>query len=86
MHELELACIPVVQYVLEKNVIDLYEEAFEIIDTCTFCSKSISPAMWSVFGLIYKAFKEDACDHIEGEIVFAIQWVFQNIVSSDLVL
>ncbi|TPX33573.1 hypothetical protein SmJEL517_g03541 [Synchytrium microbalum] len=65
MNELELTCIPVVQYVLEKNVIDLYEEAFEIIDTCTFCSKRISPAMWNVFGLIYKAFKEDACDHIE---------------------
>ncbi|TPX46848.1 hypothetical protein SeMB42_g02690 [Synchytrium endobioticum] len=65
MAELELTCIPVIQYVLEKNVIDLYEEVFEIIDTCTFCSKRISPAMWSIFALIYKAFKEDASDHIE---------------------
>lgn len=47
-------------------VIDLYNEVFEIIDSCTFASKRISPTMWQAFELIHKTFKAGAELYLEG--------------------
>jgi len=44
---------------------DLYDEALEIVDTCTYCAKEISPTMWSMFPRIYQCFKKDAIDYVE---------------------
>ncbi|KAJ1339405.1 hypothetical protein BSLG_005971 [Batrachochytrium salamandrivorans] len=44
---------------------DLYEEIFEIIETATFCSKSISETLWKLFPLIYKTFQSDAFDYFQ---------------------
>ena len=46
---------------------DLYNEVFEIVDSCTFASKCISPTMWRVFELIHKTFKGGAELYLEGE-------------------
>jgi hypothetical protein len=56
--------------VLRPEIVDLYAEIFEIIDSCTFSSKRVTPTMWSVFELIYKAFKESGIDFMDGENVF----------------
>lgn len=47
--------------------LDLYNEIFEIIDSCTFASKSISPTMWQAFELIHKTFKAGAELYLEGK-------------------
>lgn len=47
-----------------KNV-DLYNEVFEIIDSCTFAAKSISPNMWEAFRLIHTTFKAGAEYYLE---------------------
>ena len=46
--------------------LDLFNEVFEIIDSCTFSAKSISPTMWQAFGLMQKSFKNGAELYLEG--------------------
>lgn len=46
--------------------VDLYNEIFEIIDSCTFSAKSISPTMWQAFEMIHKTFKAGAELYLEG--------------------
>lgn len=50
-----------------SNWPDLYDEIFEIIDSCTFSAKTVSEPMWNVLGLIYKAFKTTAMDFMDGK-------------------
>lgn len=45
--------------------LDLYNEVFEIIDSCTFAAKSISPNMWQAFELIHSTFKAGAEYYLE---------------------
>lgn len=45
---------------------DLFNEVFEIIDSCTFAAKNISPTMWQAFELIHKTFKSGAELYLEG--------------------
>jgi hypothetical protein len=43
----------------------LYNEVFEIIDSCTFAAKNISPNMWQAFQLIHETFKAGAEYYLE---------------------
>jgi len=47
-------------------ITDLYNEVFEIIDSCTFAAKSISGTMWQAFELIHRTFKAGAELYLEG--------------------
>lgn len=46
--------------------LDLMTEVFEIIDSLTFSTRSISPTMWSFFPLMHAAFEDYAGDYIDG--------------------
>jgi importin-7 len=77
LRALEDTIQPILMFVLENAVygsirfmwltIDLMSEVFEIIDSCTFSTRSISPTMWSFFPILHKAFKEYAVDYIDGK-------------------
>lgn len=82
---LETSIMPVVEITLENkifgmavlqsfpaNVSDLYNEVFEIIDSCTFSAKSISPTMWKAFELMHKTFKNGAELYLEGMAMLAV--------------
>lgn len=43
----------------------MYNEVFEIIDSCTFAAKAISPTMWRAFELIHASFKAGAELYLE---------------------
>lgn len=43
----------------------MYNEVFEIIDSCTFAAKAISPTMWQAFELIHRTFKAGAELYLE---------------------
>ncbi|KAI9793136.1 MAG: hypothetical protein M1833_000821 [Piccolia ochrophora] len=62
---LETILMPVISITLENKLYDLYNEIFEIIDSCTFSAKSISPTMWQAFELIHKTFKAGAALYLE---------------------
>ena len=64
MH-LETILMPVIQITLENKLFDLYNEVFEIIDSCTFSAKSVSPTMWRAFELMHQTFKAGAELYLE---------------------
>ncbi|KAL8902201.1 MAG: hypothetical protein Q9207_004825 [Kuettlingeria erythrocarpa] len=64
MH-LETILMPIVSITLENRLYDLFTEVFEIIDSCTFSAKRISPAMWHAFEYMHKSFKAGAELYLE---------------------
>ncbi|TGO07744.1 hypothetical protein BTUL_0249g00040 [Botrytis tulipae] len=62
---MESILMPVIKVTLENKLYDLYNEVFEIIDSCTFAAKSISPTMWQAFELIHSTFKAGAELYLE---------------------
>ncbi|KAL8761934.1 MAG: hypothetical protein Q9184_002003 [Pyrenodesmia sp. 2 TL-2023] len=64
MH-LETILMPIVSITLENRLYDLFTEVFEIIDSCTFSAKRISPAMWQAFEYMHKSFKAGAELYLE---------------------
>ncbi|KAJ5804964.1 hypothetical protein N7474_010851 [Penicillium riverlandense] len=82
---LETVLMPVISITLENKLYDLYNEVFEIIDSCTFASKSISPTMWQAFELIHKTFKagaelylEDMLPALDNFIAYGSEMLVQN--------
>ncbi|KAL2872424.1 armadillo-type protein [Aspergillus lucknowensis] len=82
---LETILMPVISITLENKLYDLYNEVFEIIDSCTFASKSISPTMWQAFELIHKTFKagaelylEDMLPALDNYVAYGSQMMVQN--------
>ncbi|KAI9443408.1 ARM repeat-containing protein [Lactarius indigo] len=57
--------IPVIRYTLENKVLDLFDNVYELVDSLTFKSRSISPNMWPVFELTYELFRTDAIDFLD---------------------
>ncbi|AEO64998.1 uncharacterized protein THITE_2111470 [Thermothielavioides terrestris NRRL 8126] len=62
---IESVLMPVIQITLENKLYDLYNEVFEIIDSCTFAAKQISPTMWRAFELVHATFKSGAELYLE---------------------
>ncbi|KIN08077.1 hypothetical protein OIDMADRAFT_187227 [Oidiodendron maius Zn] len=62
---MESILMPVIKVTLENKLYDLYNEVFEIIDSCTFAAKTISPTMWQAFELIHATFKAGAELYLE---------------------
>lgn len=63
LQQLENALLPVITLTLEKCVLELYEEIFEIIQFCTSFSETVSPTMWRVFEMIYVLVKKS--EHLD---------------------
>ncbi|KAH9991238.1 ARM repeat-containing protein [Russula vinacea] len=57
--------IPIIRETLEKKVLDLFDNMYELVDSLTFKSRSISPNMWPVFELTYELFRSDAIDFLD---------------------
>lgn len=82
---IESVLMPVIEITLENKLYDLYNEVFEIIDSCTFAAKAISPTMWRAFELIVKTFKsgaelylEDMLPALENFVQFGVPQLLQT--------
>jgi hypothetical protein len=62
---METILMPVIEVTLKNKLYDLYNEVFEIVDSCTFAAKAISPTMWKAFELMHEAFKAGAELYLE---------------------
>jgi hypothetical protein len=47
---------------------ELLDNMYDLIDSLTYKSRSVSPSMWPVFEATYKLFKSDAIDFLDGEV------------------
>ncbi|KAG8626532.1 hypothetical protein KVT40_005477 [Elsinoe batatas] len=82
---LETILMPVVTITLEHKLYDLYNEVFEIIDSCTYSAKTISPTMWGGFELITKTFNsggelylEDMLPALENFVAYGSAQMIQH--------
>ncbi|KAL9078752.1 MAG: hypothetical protein Q9157_002340 [Trypethelium eluteriae] len=85
LHRLETILMPVISITLENKLYDLFNEVFEIIDSCTFAAKAISPTMWQAFELIHRTFKagaelylEDMLPALENFVTYGSEALVQN--------
>lgn len=51
---------------LTEMEIDLFDNVYELVDSLTYKTRTISPSMWPVFEITYKLFKSEAVDFLEG--------------------
>ncbi|KAI9769954.1 MAG: hypothetical protein M1840_003664 [Geoglossum simile] len=75
---LETILMPVITITLENKLYDLYNEVFEIVDSCTFSAKAISPTMWDAFVLIHKTFKADMLPALENYVSYGSDMLIQH--------
>ncbi|KAG6813019.1 hypothetical protein H0H92_014757 [Tricholoma furcatifolium] len=57
--------LPMIQFTLEKKLLDLFDNMYDLVDSLTFKLRSIAPNMWPIFELTYKLFKSDAIDFLD---------------------
>ncbi|KIM53457.1 hypothetical protein SCLCIDRAFT_1222776 [Scleroderma citrinum Foug A] len=65
LKQVQEVIIPIIRYTLENKLLDLFDNMFDLVDSLTFRTHSISPGMWPVFELTYDLFKSDAVDFLE---------------------
>ncbi|KAI0057803.1 ARM repeat-containing protein [Artomyces pyxidatus] len=57
--------IPIIVFTLENKLLDLFDNMYDLVDSLTFKTRSISPNMWPVFEQTYSLFKSDAIDFLD---------------------
>ncbi|KAG8903898.1 hypothetical protein FRB99_002598 [Tulasnella sp. 403] len=63
--EIQEHLVGIITETLKTKVIDLYDTAWDLVDTITFRTRSIAPGMWPVLRLTYDLFKSTAMDYLE---------------------
>ena len=92
MH-LETILMPIISVTLENKLYDLFNEVFEIIDSCTFAAKAISSTMWQAFELIHRTFNagaelylEDMLPALENFVSYGSAGLVQNHAYLDAII
>ncbi|KAJ1566779.1 hypothetical protein HK405_008431, partial [Cladochytrium tenue] len=67
--EMESFLLPVVHFIVQGEVAELYEEIFQIPATFIYLCKAVSPGVWQLWPAIYKLAKET--DYFQVEEMFA---------------
>ncbi|KAH3660204.1 hypothetical protein OGAPHI_007409 [Ogataea philodendri] len=83
---LEQSYAPVVQYTFEKELDDFYAEAAELIENTLFLTRSVSPAMWTLFESMVTAlmkndlsiFVEDVTPSLKNYLVYGASVLREN--------
>ncbi|ODQ64650.1 ARM repeat-containing protein [Nadsonia fulvescens var. elongata DSM 6958] len=65
IRQMEDVLVPLYIMVLENYRIEYYPEIFELIDSGTYYSETVSPVMWKVFELMFEIFQEMPDDCID---------------------
>ncbi|KAM0754334.1 ARM repeat-containing protein [Meredithblackwellia eburnea MCA 4105] len=67
---------PALLYTVQNNLVELYDETFEILDSLTFYSKSIGSSLWPLFEAAHQSFKSGGPDYYQEMFPF-----FDNVVA-----
>ncbi|GAA6009458.1 hypothetical protein JCM11491_003564 [Sporobolomyces phaffii] len=62
--QIETMVVPLLEATIRQNVIELFDETYEVLDSITFFQQSISPSMWACFEATYLQFKSGTVDHL----------------------
>jgi hypothetical protein len=82
---LEEVVLPAIAFTLENEIVDLIDEVFELVDSITYQLKMITPNMWQLFDLVYKAvmgfgidFIEEIFPSLDNYISYGADWICQQ--------
>ncbi|PLW19345.1 hypothetical protein PCANC_09135 [Puccinia coronata f. sp. avenae] len=64
LYQVEAASIPLIKYTLEEDIVEIYDEALELLDSTQFALKMITNEQWDLFEVVYDAFKSTGADFI----------------------
>lgn len=73
---MEQALVPLCRMIMERKIIDVYEEMIELLESLTWARKAIGPAMWSLFPLLHQLFCELGPDYLND-----MQCLLENYIS-----
>ncbi|KAH7915448.1 armadillo-type protein [Hygrophoropsis aurantiaca] len=65
LSQVQEVIIPIIKFTLEHKLLDLFDNMYELVDSITFRTHSVSPNMWPIFELTYDLFKSDAVDFLD---------------------
>jgi hypothetical protein len=63
--ELEKRIIPALQFILTNSLLDVVEEAFELISIFITCQKNVSEGLWNIYPNLYLLLRNVATDYLE---------------------
>lgn len=63
--EVDAIVAPAIRMLFDKNIIDVYGDAFETLEVLAYCSKSISPNLWGFMPTVINIVLSDPEEHIE---------------------
>ena len=66
LRQIEAVVAPGLEMTISNNLVELYDEVYEVLDSLTFYQRGISPAIWPIFEASYNSFKVDATDYFNG--------------------
>lgn len=64
--EMEFRVAAVCMPIFANELIDLLDDAYDLIQICLFSTKSVSPTMWPLFEQICKVSSTSGVDFMEG--------------------
>jgi len=64
LYQVEAASIPLIKYTLKEEIVEIYDEALELLDSTQFALKMITNEQWDLFEVIYDVFKTSGADFI----------------------
>ncbi|KAH9472909.1 hypothetical protein Pst134EA_003508 [Puccinia striiformis f. sp. tritici] len=64
LYQVEAASIPLIKYTLKEEIVEIYDEALELLDSTQFALKMITNEQWELFEIIYDVFKTSGADFI----------------------
>lgn len=52
---------------IQRDMAELFDETYEVLDSISFFQESISPSIWACFEATYLQFKAGTLDHLHGQ-------------------
>ncbi|KAJ7238434.1 armadillo-type protein [Mycena rebaudengoi] len=69
LRQVQEVIIPVITFTFKSEILDLFDNMYDLVDNLTFKLRSISPNLRPVFELTYELFKSDTVDFLEDAAV-----------------
>ena len=66
LRQIEAVVAPGIEMTISNNLVELYDEVYDVLDSLTFYQRGISTAIWPIFEASYNSFKIDAADYFNG--------------------
>lgn len=76
LQQLERIVLPVVAFTMQENIVEMFDDCFDLTDVLTFYQKKVSDDMWGIFRLMYQTFKTNGIDYLSEMLT-----TFDNVIT-----